>query len=926
MSLNVFELMAKISLDKTEYDKSLKAAGADTQSFGSKLSGGLAAAAKVGLAAATTAVTAASGALVGLSKAAVSNYASYEQLVGGVDKLYGEASEKIQQYADNAYKTAGMSANAYMETATSFSAALINSLEGDVNKAADITDIAMRAMSDNVNIFGSDFQSVQYAFQGFAKQNYTMLDNLKLGYGGTKEEMKRLIEDANKYRETIGETADLSMDSFADVVLAIQSIQEAQNIAGTTAKEAMGTIEGAAAATKAAWDNVITSIGRGEGVGEAFQGFADSLFGAQDGEGLLNQILPRIETVFNGIASFMETAGPLFADKIPVIVESVLPAILETGVSLINSLADGLVSALPTIMDVGTEILLSLLSSILTLLPRVGEVALQVIGQLATSLGEAAPTLIPDAVNAIIDTIITLLENVDALIDGAIALLTGLIEGIINNVPILTERMPEVVEALVRALVENAPKLAVASLELLLTLMGGMITAIPEAIKSIPDIIQGIVDGFIEGASGFLDVGKAFVSNLGEGITTEAPTLGVTFDEFIAGIADKIAELGNVFSGIYDTVVGVFESIKTGISDKWDEIVLSFDEGGGGLAGAIEVFFDQIAFSVKDFLNMLGELVGVDMSAIYEAFRDWWFNIRNRIVEIVYEIQTKLVEIWNQIVEALRPLLEALQYLFDTIFTAIQVVIERIITAIHDKILEIWNAIATALQPILDAISSAIETAWSFIHDTVTDIANTIYDTVSDVFDSMADAIGNALDVVLDTVSGVFDEIRGIVDDLIDSALDWGLDLMQNFADGITEGISWVTDGIRGLADRIRGLIHFSEPDYGPLADFSSYAPDMMKLFAKGIKDNERLVTDQIEDSFNFGKVIEDQNFGFSVSGSASAVSGSASMDRVVALLQRIVDEGLHSDIDLKGDAADIFSLVRRKNHEFTEATGYSGL
>jgi hypothetical protein len=177
------------------------------KSAGGKLSGaiggalgGLGGVLKVGLGAAVAGVTAAGGAVAAFGKSAVDSYANYEQLVGGVDKLYGDASGKIQQFADEAYKTSGMSANQYMETATSFSAALVNSLGGDVNKAADMTDVAMRAMSDNANVFGSDLGSVQNAFQGFAKQNYTMLDNLKLGYGGTKSEMERLIADANEYR------------------------------------------------------------------------------------------------------------------------------------------------------------------------------------------------------------------------------------------------------------------------------------------------------------------------------------------------------------------------------------------------------------------------------------------------------------------------------------------------------------------------------------------------------------------------------------------------------------------------------------------------------------------------------------------------------------------------------------------------------
>ena len=189
------------------------------------------------------------------------NYASYEQLVGGVDKLFGDSSKQLQSYAAMAYKTSGMSANQYMEQATSFSAALINSLDGDTSKAADLTDVAMRAMSDNVNTFGSNAQDVQNAIQGISRENYTMLDNLKLGYAGTKQGFSELVADANAYAESIGQTGDLTTDSFADAIRAIDLIQQKQGIAGTTAAEASGTLEGSINQAKAAWDNFLTSFG-----------------------------------------------------------------------------------------------------------------------------------------------------------------------------------------------------------------------------------------------------------------------------------------------------------------------------------------------------------------------------------------------------------------------------------------------------------------------------------------------------------------------------------------------------------------------------------------------------------------------------------------------------------------------------------------
>lgn len=334
----VFDLVAKISIDTTTYKQNLEDAGKTTKSLAQDLQNGLKKAAKVGAAA----MGVASAAVGALAKTAISNYADFEQLVGGVKKLYGAASKTIQNYAQQAYKTSGLSANEYMKLATGFSATLINSLNGDTQKAAEITDIAMRAMSDNVNTFGTDIESVQNAFQGFAKQQYSLLDNLKLGYGGTKTEMERLIADANEYRASIGQNADLTIDSFADIVQAIQSVQEKQHIAGTTAKEAMTTISGAAAATKSAWQNLLTAIAGGSEIESALNGLLDSVFGTNGKGGLLNNLLPRLEQLMQGAAEFIAKAAPIFTEKLPEIIEKILPPLLNATNALVVSIAKAL--------------------------------------------------------------------------------------------------------------------------------------------------------------------------------------------------------------------------------------------------------------------------------------------------------------------------------------------------------------------------------------------------------------------------------------------------------------------------------------------------------------------------------------------------------------------------------------------------------
>lgn len=287
--------------------------------------------------AAVAGFTALTGAVTAIGGAALSAYADYEQLVGGVDTLFGSASQTLQGYAAEAYKTCGMSANQYMTQATSFAASLVSSCSGDVAKAADYANMAMGDMSDNVNKMGSDMTDVQNAYQGFAKQNYTMLDNLKLGYGGTQAEMKRLIADANKLRQEQGKNADLTIDSYADVVEAIHTVQENMGITGTTAKEAATTISGSIGMAKAAWENFITGLGRDdvdfsqltqqllESIGAVATNVAPRV--AQIGKG----IVEAFPVVLSGLGSVL---GPAISEALATAWNIAVGALAELGIQL----------------------------------------------------------------------------------------------------------------------------------------------------------------------------------------------------------------------------------------------------------------------------------------------------------------------------------------------------------------------------------------------------------------------------------------------------------------------------------------------------------------------------------------------------------------------------------------------------------------
>ena len=335
--MDVFDLSAKITLDSSEYDKALDNSSKKTSRFGSTMAKGLGTAAKVG----AGAMTAAGTAVGWMVKKSVDSFADYEQLVGGVETLFKDSAGTVQAYAQIAAQTAGLSANEYMETVTGFSASLLQSLDGDTAKAAKVADMAITDMSDNANKMGTDMASIQNAYQGFAKQNYTMLDNLKLGYGGTKEEMQRLLSDA----EAIS-GIHYDIENYSDVVSAIHVIQDEMGITGTTAKEAGETISGSFAMTKASFQNLLTAFGSGKGVKAAMQNLVNSA------KIYVKNLMPVIKTALTGIGEFIGEMGPVIADELPGLISDLLPSLLSAAASLVGSLVKALPGMLSALKDV----------------------------------------------------------------------------------------------------------------------------------------------------------------------------------------------------------------------------------------------------------------------------------------------------------------------------------------------------------------------------------------------------------------------------------------------------------------------------------------------------------------------------------------------------------------------------------------------
>ena len=370
--MNLFDLVAKITLDTSEYERGLDNAKGKTSSFASKLKSGFATAGK--LAAAGIAV--AGGAAVAVGKQALESYANYEQLVGGVETLFKGSAGLVQEYAANAYKTAGLSANQYMETITGFSASLLQSLGGDTEKAAKVGDMAISDMSDNANKMGSSMESIQMAYQGFAKQNYTMLDNLKLGYGGTKTEMERLLKDATAIS---GVKYDIS--SLSDVYEAIHVIQGELDITGTTAKEASTTISGSVSSMKSAWQNLLTGIADDNADFEGLVGnFVDSVVTVGQ------NIIPRVKSIMGGLGKLIsESANKLIPLVVTTIVDN-LPQIIESGVNLVVSLITGLIAAIPQLVQSIPQIIKAIINGFVSAWPQLKQAGINLLNMVGDGI------------------------------------------------------------------------------------------------------------------------------------------------------------------------------------------------------------------------------------------------------------------------------------------------------------------------------------------------------------------------------------------------------------------------------------------------------------------------------------------------------------------------------------------------------------
>ena len=528
-------------------------------------------------------------ALAGVVAAGVKSYADFEQNVGGIQKLFGDNADELIERSKKAYETAGLSANRYMETATSFSASLLKGLGGDTQAAVELTDRAIQDMSDNANTFGTSMDEVMNVYKALSKEQYSTLDNLRLGYAGTKTGMQQLIKDAASYtdiQKELGITVDESSMSFDNMINAISVVQKHLNITGTTMNEAEGTITGSLNMMKAAFDNFINGSGSPEQLATSIGFFLTNVSEA------IKKLAPGI---LSGIVDLIKTVLP---QAVSLLFE-LLPQLLDAVSSLIDQLLNMLKSDTDGIANTISELINKVVEFITENLPKILEIAILLVVTLEQGLIQSLPTIIDSAIELLMSLIDTILDNLDLIIDTALQLILTLAIGLIDALPKLLEKIPEIIIKLVDALTkpEMLAKILGAALTLIIELARGLIIALPELLKMPKTIIQGLVDKIKERITN-TDWGK-LGSDIIKGICDGFGRIGNYISQKVNEVKDAITNKFKSIFGIHspstlmrDTIglnitAGIGEGIEEGVPKALQEVDAAMKDLNAGIEASV---------------------------------------------------------------------------------------------------------------------------------------------------------------------------------------------------------------------------------------------------------------------------------------------------------------------------------------------------
>ena len=759
---DIFELIGRVSIegvDKAERElNGLSDTGEKSSSKLSKL-GSIAGTVGKGLLIGTGAVATAG---VGLVKQVSASYGELQQSIGGVETLFGESAQKVIDNANNAFTTAGISANDYMQQVTSFSASLLQSLGGDTEKACNYADTAVRDMADNANKMGTSMEDIQHAYQGFAKGNYTMLDNLKLGYGGTATEMARLINDSGVLGDQMIDLSDkqnignaLAEVGYAKQIEAIHKIQEEMGITGTTALEAGGTIEGSFNSLSASWENFVAGLGNPDAdMKMLVENLANGISGAISNvtpvinnivkvlptvvkaiTGSIKDMLPTVITTFteliteviNAIVELLPTAIPLILDCVLSVAEAIiqnLPQIIDAFLLLISELISKVSEMLPTLIPLVIDVIIQIAQSLIDNAPLILNALMDLLNNLVTALIDAIPMIV-EALPALIDSIVNfLLGSMPVILDGAIQLLMAIVQALPTIITALITALPTIITALVNFLISAIPQLIEGAIQLLMALIDAIPMIIPALIDAIPMLIDAIISILIDGIPMLIEGAIQLLMALVKAIPTICIKLIKAVPKIVSSIIEGLSELpGKLFdiaSNAWGKVKNVFKNTGSWFKDKfqtsWENVKYVWNNPGE--------FFGNVWNKTKGAFSSAGNW-------FKDTFSSAWKNVKGAFDNA----KPFFSNVWSDVKTTFNSVDSHFGNIFSKAYNKVKDVFNNLpsfFSGLWDKIKSTFSSLGTKLgDAIGGALKSGINGVLSFIETGINNALSTINGALS---------------------------------------------------------------------------------------------------------------------------------------------------------------------------------------------------
>ena len=715
-------------------------------------------------------MTRAVDALANLGKSALDSVGQLEQNVGGVETLFGDAADAVIASADRAYQTAGMSANDYMSTVTSFSASLLQSLGGNTEEAAKVADMAIIDMADNANKMGTSMDMIQNAYQGFAKQNYTMLDNLKLGYGGTKTEMERLLADAEKLT---GVKYDIN--NLNDVYQAIHAVQEEMGITGTTAKEAASTLEGSMASAKAAWDNFMNGSGDADQLADAFATAADNIVKN------LAEIIPRF-------AETLPALGGAIIAQIPGLVAAIVPAVLSAGQSVLKQLQDAVLDFdFAGTADKVVQMITGFIEGdgLGSLLDTLATIFTGIVNGISSML----PSLLPALIELISYVVTSLLDQLPAILDCALELILGLAQGILAALPVLIEALPEVISSIVEFLISAVPQIIDAGIELLMALVDALPVIIDALVDALPQIIKATVTALIAAAPQIAKAGIKLLGALIEAIPVIVVELAEAVPDIVAAIIDVLAELPGLIGE-------VFAEIMTDLVEWGQQMLSNASMAMSNMLSQVNSIIQELPGKIWTHLvNTVNKVIAWGQQMVSNASTAA-SNMLSKVSGIIQELPGK---IWTHLVNTVNKVIAWGQQMVSNASTAASNMLSKVSSTLQQLPGKVWDYLSQAAQKVVTWGTQLAQKGAA----AATQLFNSIVNGLSSLPSKMAEIGSNIVSGIWNGISSGWNWLTNKVSNLASSLLDAAKDALginspsKEFADEVGR---WIMPGVgKGL-------------------------------------------------------------------------------------------------------------------------------